>query len=105
MPMHTCWGEDQRLPVGTSRSSELQTEVMNHRVEVSVVVQQSVSALDAECADDHIDCLADRDVPLSEHAVVSGSFDCRRRIQHRHNSELSKVPLNQLGMRFVARAL
>ncbi len=42
-------------------SCDHKTEMILHRRKIAVIVQQRVTMLDAECADDDVGCLADRD--------------------------------------------
>src|SRR5258708_7946086 len=63
-----------------------ETEMLLHRREIAVIVQQRVAMLDAEGPDNDIGRLADRDAQLSQLAIVSGSARGKIGIEERHES-------------------
>src|SRR6516225_9474717 len=58
----------------TARSDGLQTEKALHRPEVTVAVQQCVTALDTERADDKVDRLSDRNPAAARKTVIRRSL-------------------------------
>ena len=86
------------------RSCALETEMLLHRREISVVMQQRVSML-AESADDDAGGLADRDAQFSQLAAVPSGARGQIGTQQRHNHILTQSTLNMRGMGLVPCAL
>jgi hypothetical protein len=67
-------------------SSRPQPEVLAHRLEIAVRVDERVAVAEAEAGDQHVDRLAHRDAPAAERAVVLRG----RRARRWHLSEPSR---------------
>ena len=85
-------------------SHYLEPEMLAHRLEIAILVQQRVAVLDAVGADDQIRRLADRAVGSPQDAVVSRHLNRQGFTEHRHNLEVTQLAAKSRGMRFVACA-
>ena len=86
-------------------SRDHETEMFLHRREIAVIVQQRVAMLDAECADDEVGRLADRDAQLSQLAIVPGGARGEIGIQKRHKSIPAHSAFDARSMSFIPGAL
>ena len=76
-----------------------------HRHKITIIVKQSVAMFDAEGADDDVDCLTDRDAPVSQHAIIPCRSRSELAVQHRHDSIHAQFALDTRRMEFVASTL
>jgi hypothetical protein len=84
------------------RSYALETEMLLHRREISVVMQQRVSVFEAESADDDADGLADRDAQFSQLAAVpSGERPDRHSAEAQSHIDAIHVEYARHGSRSV----
>jgi len=56
----------------------------SHQLEIPVAVQQGVTALDTNCADNEVNRLADRDTAAAQESVIRGLVDRQLRIEQRY---------------------
>src|SRR5215467_8714031 len=87
------------------RSGGLEPEEADHRLEIAVVVQQGVPALDAESADDQIDSLADRYPPGAQRAVIGGRLDGQIGIEQRDDGEAPQSAFDKPCLAIRAQSL
>jgi hypothetical protein len=76
-----------------------------HERKISGVMQQPMVVLDAECADDEVCSLANRNAQISQRAVIPS--DSRREVgpQKRHDDILAQSSFDASGVGFVPSAL
>src|SRR5579863_8478818 len=82
-----------------------EAEMLLHRREIPVVVQQRVAALDTEGANDDVGRFADRDAQVSQPAIVPGGARGKIGIQKRHESIPTQFAFNPRSMGFISGAL
>lgn len=82
-----------------------QTEMLDHRFEVAIVMKQDMAVHDAVSADDQVDGLAHADAALPHQTKIRRSLHGQTRAEHRLDAELTQILLDHGGMALVARAL
>lgn len=83
----------------------MQAEVAHHGVEVPVVVQQAMAALDAEGSYDDVNGLANGDAERAQGSVVMRARDRDMLVEHGCDGEAPKATLDPGGVWVVAGAL
>lgn len=78
--------------------------MLGERIEIAIVMEQRVASNEAECAYDHIDGLADRNVACSEEPEVPGRLKRDALVEHWHDRIATQVALDPGGMRLVTRS-
>src|ERR1700734_1523791 len=76
-----------------------------HERKISVVMEQPMVVLDAECADDEVCCLANRNAQISQRAVLPSDWRREVGLQKRHDDILAQSLFDASGMGFVPSAL
>lgn len=79
--------------------------MLGHGQEITVLLQQNVAVLDAECADNHVIRLANGDSSPSERAEMRGSSHGEIRSQHLGHGELPEIALEKQGMPIIVGTL
>lgn len=79
--------------------------MFGHRLKVAVIMKEGMALFDAKRANDDIYGFAHRHSSRAQKAIISCSLDGKRIAQHRSDSELAEVPLDQGSMMLVAGAL
>src|SRR5712664_2477089 len=64
-----------------------QPQMASHRPKIAVVVQQWLAVLDAPCADQQVDSLADGDTAFTQGTEIAGRSDCNCIAGHWRNFE------------------
>src|SRR5882724_7214015 len=82
-----------------------QTEVGRETIEIAIIVQQAVPALNAEGRDDEVGGRANCDSMSSERPIVSRRLHGDAVVEHAFDFELAHFPLDLLGVQIVARPL
>ena len=88
-----------------ARLGGLQTEKASHRREVTVAVQQGVTALDGECADEEVYRLSDRDPAAAQKSVVRGGLYGELCVNKRYDFKLAQRIFHQPRFRIGAQTL
>jgi hypothetical protein len=94
-----------RDPRPLAGSGSLQAEKALHRREVTVAVQQGVTAFDTECADEEVYRRSDRDPAAAQEAIVCSRFDRQLRVDQRDCFEPYERPLNEPRLRVGRKTL
>src|SRR5882724_9371624 len=89
----------------TARSDDQQAEVGREGIEIAIVVQQAVPALDAEGRYDEVGGLANRNSPATQHPIVRRRLHGNRTVQHLRDPEHPKLSLDPHRIPVIARAL
>jgi hypothetical protein len=83
----------------------LQAEMYAHRLKVAVVVQQTVTVLDAICADDEASHFSDCNPASPKTAIIGCRLRCEIRIQHGNDREATEPFFDPQCVRRVPGAL
>lgn len=83
----------------------MQAEVAHHGIEVPVVVQQTMAALDAEGSYDDVNGFPDGDAEAAQGSAVMRADNRHTLIKHGCDGEAPKAALDPGGVRVVAGAL
>lgn len=79
--------------------------MLDHRIEITILVQQKMAVLDAVGGDDDVGRLADGDAALAKQAVVCGGAGSERCSEQRNDWKSGHRCFDRRSMFVVARSL
>ncbi len=81
------------------------TQVLDHRIEIAIVVKQPMTQFDTERADNQVDSLPYGDPPRPKQAIICGCAHGKSAIQHGHHVEAPQAAFDAHCHKIVPRTL